>query len=205
MNSTPLGPSRALALGFGHPSIGSPCLQVLEGVPERLLLEVLRRAPSSLEELLPRLPQCLTSLAALAHVPSLLTVCEAAPECAEHGACEDCTTLTLCVDTSPAVPVGLAADSDDEHDEAADSEAAARMWLLRGDEVPNGALCPEVFSLRRRPGVVVCRLTATVSKLQGATLRLPDRSCLLLGPGALQLKDVKFKGATTVTCTGCCQ
>ena len=58
---------------------------------------------------------------------------------------------------------------------------------------------PRIFKLESRRGVAVCRLLARVSSLQGMNVCLPDRACLMLGPGALKLHGVTFQGAKSFT------
>lgn len=153
---------------------------MLEGLSSNLVMDVMRSAPGYLQDKLPRLPQSLASLAALAHIPDLAAGCSPAPECADQGASEDCTALTLCVHTSSAAPEAVA--SFDE--EAADGVAGASMWLdiapYSEQDMQNG-----LFTLISRPGVALC---------------LPDCACLLLGPGTPNLQGVTFQGAKSTAC-----
>lgn len=71
------------------PALSNLCLQVLEGLSGNLVMDILRSAPGSLQEQLPRLPESLASHAALAHIPSLAATCSPAPERADQGASED--------------------------------------------------------------------------------------------------------------------
>lgn len=110
---------------------------------------MLRSAPGSLKEQLPHLAQSLASLAALAHIPVLAAGCFPAPECADQGASEGHTALSLCVCTRPtdtlASPDEEAADG-----VAADVTAAASMWLhkapITGHDIEFG-----LFNLESRP------------------------------------------------------
>ena len=163
-----------------------------------LAMEVLCSAPGSLQEQLSHLPQSLTSLAALAHIPTLAAGCSPAAECADQGASEGYTTLILCICTSPSEPVVEVGAADEAADSvAADGTAVASMWLQRA-AIPDGNIVDGLFTLESRADVVVCRLLARVSALQGVTVCLPESACLLLGPGTLKLQGVTFQGADSL-------
>ena len=71
------------------------------------------------------------------------------------------------------------------------------MWLQRA-AIPDGNIVDGLFTLESRADVVVCRLLARVSALQGVTVCLPESACLLLGPGTLKLQGVTFQGADSL-------
>ena len=167
---------------------------MLGQLPSDLVMEVLRSAPGSLQEQLPRLPQSLASLAALAHIRSLAAVCSPAPECADQGASEGHTALTLCVRTNPTEPVAVAAAAA----EAVDDVAGASTWLHKA-AVSDANIRDGLFTLESRPNVVVCRLLAKASSLQDLAVCLPDSTCLLLGPGKLTLQGATFQGTKSVS------
>ena len=158
-----------------------------------LVMEVLRSAPGSLQEQLPRLPQSLASLAALAHIPTLAAVCSPAPDCVDDGASVEQTVLTLCVCTS-SMQLVATSTTEEVADEAADGVAGASVWP-RKDAGTWQNRDRGLFTLESRAGVVACRLLARAHSLQGMTVCVPDCACLVLGPDALKLHGVTFQGA----------
>ena len=179
-------------------------------------MRVFLNAPCTLQGQLPRLPQSLTALSVLANLPSLAKVCSVQPESpiarAELCAREDHIELKLCAYTD----ITEEADVDDDDVPIGDGWLSTEsMWLQRAEppdqdvlEVPDTSMYREVFTLVHKPGVVVCRLITTSSKLEGARLHLPEYCCLCLGSGWTRhsiadvhqpnLKNVKFYGMSTL-------
>ena len=157
-------------------------MQVLNGVPNDVVIRIFRSAPSELDALLSRLPQSLTGHAAIAKIPSLAGVCSPRQPGAvagpDQGSCEGRTKFTLCAYINPA-----------EHDVESDEDelvlAHDPMWLRRADaphdavlQVPDTSIFREAFALESREHTVVCPQLATISCLQGSTFCMPDFCCL---------------------------
>lgn len=172
---------------------------MLGDLSSNLVLDVLRSAPGSLSEHVAQLPQSLAFLVGLAHIPSLAAMCFPATESTDQGSSADLLPLTLCVDTSQAQR-GL----EGEDDMSACSEvdiAEACLWPQVAN-VTHENISSGLFTLERRPGVVVCRLLARISALQNMTVCLPDSTCLLFGSCTdnVKLQGVTFQGAEQCCC-----
>lgn len=145
------------------------------------------------------LPQSLTSLEALAHMPTL-AVCSPAPKCTvAQGTSDDRPVLTLCLATN-------ATDEETEDVTPADGPAdhlsatsehggvGASMWLQRAVITPEN-VSSGLYTLHSRRGVVACCLQAkTANSFQGITIFLPRSSCLFLGSSTLNFQDATFEG-----------
>ena len=176
--------------------------QVLDQLPTDLAIEVLRCAPGTISSQLRRLPQSLSSLVALAMFPALAAACTLPSD--RPGAASDLPTLTLCVDVGQAGDADVAAraspdtcshDSDLFH---GFNGAQSSIWVHCDDEsAPVDVF--SLYSLQKRPHVVACPLLARSGSLQDLSLKLPDRTCLVLDTrsAALDIHRAKFEGVSS--------
>lgn len=187
-------------------------MQVVEGLPADLTMEVLRSAPGSFKHKLTHLPDSLKPLATLAECPGLASACMLPSECPDTASSlpevEFCFDMNR-TDQNGAVEAavdtvmhdnnihegGNSRQSSHSISSLRESAAGESIWV-HTDEVSENNVDTGLFSMHQRPGTVVCKLVARSRTIKDVRICLPQGACVVFGghSGAVHMKSVKFQG-----------